>query len=122
MSRPLFLLAVLPALACSLVKDKQAAKEKLTKVSYYSDSFNGRKTSNGEIFDNNKFTAAHVSLPFGSKVLLTNVSTGDTVTVKVNDRGPLHRGRGFDITKAAFKKLGDLRIGIMQVSYQIIEE
>ncbi|MHA7609589.1 septal ring lytic transglycosylase RlpA family protein [Elizabethkingia meningoseptica] len=121
MSRIIFLLAVMSTLACSSVNKINSNEEKLTMVSYYGDKFNGRKTSCGEVFDNDKLTAAHAKLPFGTKVLLTNTDTGDTVTVKVNDRGYLHKGRAFDITKSAFKKLGDIRKGVLKVSYKIVE-
>ncbi|AQX03780.1 septal ring lytic transglycosylase RlpA family protein [Elizabethkingia meningoseptica] len=121
MSRIIFLLAVMSTLACSSVNKINSNEEKLTMVSYYGDKFNGRKTSSGEVFDNDKLTAAHANLPFGTKVLLTNTDTGDTVTVKVNDRGYLHKGRAFDITKSAFKKLGDIRKGVLKVSYKIVE-
>ncbi|WP_275152919.1 septal ring lytic transglycosylase RlpA family protein, partial [Elizabethkingia meningoseptica] len=83
MSRIIFLLAVMSTLACSSVNKINSNEEKLTMVSYYGDKFNGRKTSSGEVFDNDKLTAAHANLPFGTKVLLTNTDTGDTVTVKV---------------------------------------
>lgn len=121
MSRVIFLLTLLPAIACSTVSNMKSGEEKSTTVSYYSDTFNGRKTSSGEVFDNGKLTAAHANLPFGTKVLLTNVATGDTVTVKVNDRGYLHKGRAFDITKSAFKKLGDVRKGVLKVTYRVLE-
>ncbi|WP_454059315.1 septal ring lytic transglycosylase RlpA family protein [Elizabethkingia ursingii] len=121
MSRVIFLLTLLPAIACGTVSNMKLGEEKSTTVSYYSDTFNGRKTSSGEIFDNAKLTAAHANLPFGTKVLLTNVATGDTVTVKVNDRGYLHKGRAFDITKSAFKKLGDVRKGVLKVTYRVLE-
>ncbi|QCX52811.1 septal ring lytic transglycosylase RlpA family protein [Elizabethkingia sp. JS20170427COW] len=96
-------------------------EEKITWVTYYHDKFNGAKTSNGNIFDNSKYTAAHASLPFGTKVLLTNLATSDTVTVTVNDRGARHKKRAFDITKAAFLRLGEFRHGSLKVSYKIVE-
>src|SRR5262245_39570186 len=55
-------------------------------ASYYADEFNGRKTSNGEVYDMNKFTAAHRTLPFNTKVRVTNVETGKWVVVRINDR------------------------------------
>lgn len=120
MKRVLFFLTIILTLTCSATKFS-SSDLKTTMVTYYSDKFNGRKTSSGEVFNNKKFTAAHYSLPLGTKVLLTNLETGDTVTVKVNDRGPLHKGRAFDVTKAAFQKLGDVRKGVLKVSYKILD-
>jgi len=114
------LFIILGISACSSSFNTPEVSGNITKVSYYSDKFNGRPTASGEIFDNSKFTTAHVNLPFGTKVLLTNVANGDTVTVKVNDRGNLNKERAFDITQAAFKKIGDLLQGIITVEYKIL--
>ncbi len=75
-------------------------------VSYYGRQFHGRPTASGERFDMNAMTAAHKTLPFGSKVRLTNPSNGRTVTVRINDRGPFVRGRMIDVSRAAAEQLG----------------
>jgi rare lipoprotein A len=87
-------------------------------TSYYANKFNGRKTASGEIFNNKKYTAAHRSLPFGTKLRLTNPINGKQTVVTVNDRGPFTKGRTLDISKAAFQEIthhpgnGHLRIKI----------
>ena len=76
------------------------------KISYYAEKFHGRKTASGERFDKNGFTAAHRSLPFGTKVEVTNLENGKSVVVKVNDRGPYSDDRILDVSPAAARKLG----------------
>lgn len=71
-------------------------------TSYYHDKFVGRKTASGEIFSNKKYTAAHKTLPFGSKLRVTNNVNDESVIVTVNDRGPFTKGRHLDLSKQAF--------------------
>ncbi len=85
------------------------------KASYYADKFNGRKTANGEIFRNSKKTAAHKTLPFGTKVKVTNLRNGKTVKVRINDRGPFVAGRHIDLSKKAARKIGMVREGVGNV-------
>lgn len=75
-------------------------------ASYYAAKFHGRRTASGERFDNTAMTAAHRSLPFGSKVRVTNPANGKSVVVRINDRGPFTRGRAIDVSHAAAKHLG----------------
>ena len=82
------------------------------KVSFYGDEFHGRKTASGEIFDQNKLTAAHKTLPFGTKLLVINPKNGKSVVLTVNDRGPFVKNRVIDITKSAAKHLSILNSGI----------
>lgn len=91
-------------------------------ASYYHDKFNGRKTASGEIFNNNELTAANKTLPFGTKVKVTNTKTGKSVIVRVNDRGPFTKNRDFDLSKAAFREIADIRSGIIPIEYEIITE
>lgn len=70
--------------------------------SYYHDKFNGKKTANGDVFNNKKYTAAHKTLPFGSKIRVTNNQNDESVIVTVNDRGPFTKGRQLDLSKQAF--------------------
>ena len=95
--------------------------KKTSFVSYYHDKFNGRKTASGEKFDNSKLTAANMKLPFGTKVKLTNLNNGESVVVRINDRGPFHKSRAFDISKAAFDELGDIDHGVIPVEYEIVD-
>lgn len=90
------------------------------KASFYHDKFNGRKTSNGEIFSNHKFTCAHKTLPFGTMLKVTNMSTGQSVIVKVNDRGPFVRGRVIDLSKAAARQIGMIQEGVATVRVEIM--
>ncbi len=85
------------------------------KASYYGDKFNGRKTANGETFSQNKNTAAHKKLPFGTEVKVQNLSNGKTTTVRINDRGPFVRGRIIDLSKAAAKDIGLVQQGVTKV-------
>jgi rare lipoprotein A len=77
-------------------------------ATYYADSFNGRRTSSGEIFDNNKMTAAHKTLPFGTYVIVTNPKNNKYVIVRINDRGPFNQYE-IDLSKAAADKIGIAR-------------
>ena len=71
-------------------------------ASYYADKFNGRRTTSGKKFDNNKYTAAHKKLPFGTKVKVTNERNGKSVIVEITDRGPFVKSREIDLSKRAF--------------------
>lgn len=95
--------------------------KKTSYASYYHDKFNGRKTANGEIFSNSKFTAANRTLPFGTKVRVTNLRNGKEVVVRINDRGPFHKARALDLSKASFDEIGDLSRGTIPVEYEIID-
>lgn len=85
------------------------------KASYYADKFEGRKTASGETFRQNGLTAAHRTLPFGTKVKVINVSNGKSVTVRVNDRGPFSQGRVIDLSKKAAKRIGMISTGVAVV-------
>ncbi len=74
-------------------------------ASWYGPGFEGKQTASGETFDQNRLTAAHLSLPLGTKVKVTNLENGRSVKVEVNDRGPYVRGRAIDLSKAAARKL-----------------
>jgi rare lipoprotein A len=89
-------------------------------ASFYGNKFQGKRTANGEKFDNNVFSAAHKSLRFGSRVKVINVRNGLSVVVRVNDRGPFIRGRIIDLSKAAAKKIGLTRSGTVIVRLEII--
>jgi rare lipoprotein A len=85
------------------------------KASYYADKFNGKKTASGEVYRSGKKTAAHKTLPFGTKVKVTNVKNGKTVKVRINDRGPHTPGRIIDLSKSAAKKVGLVEAGVAEV-------
>jgi rare lipoprotein A len=75
-------------------------------ASWYGPGFHGRKTANGERFNAHAMTAAHRSLPFGTKVRVVNERTGRSVVVRINDRGPFHGGRIIDLAQAPARALG----------------
>lgn len=85
------------------------------KASYYADKFNGRKTASGEIFRNSKKIAAHKTLPFGTKVRVTNLKNGKTVKVRIADRGPFVAGRIIDLSKHAARKIDMVSQGVGNV-------
>ena len=91
------------------LKPKVVLKLKVFKTkahaSYYANKFNGKRTSSGVRFDNDKYTAAHRKLPFGTKLKITNEENGKSVIVEVIDRGPFSRGREIDLTKRAFMEI-----------------
>ena len=85
------------------------------KASFYADKFEGRKTSSGEIFRQNRLTAAHRTLPFGTKVKVINLANGRSVKVIITDRGPFAPGRVIDVSKKAARKLGMVDAGVASV-------
>lgn len=92
-------------------------------ASYYADRFTGRKTASGEIFDNQKYTAAHKKLPFGTKVRITNHANGKSVMVTINDRGPFTKGREIDLSKRAFRDIArHSGYGEMNVTIELVKE
>ncbi|MDM1487739.1 septal ring lytic transglycosylase RlpA family protein [Acinetobacter towneri] len=78
-----------------------------TQASYYHDKFTGRKTASGAVFNNKEYTAAHKTLPFGTKVKVTNLKNKRFVILTITDRGPFVKGRNIDMTKKAFSDLTD---------------
>jgi rare lipoprotein A len=89
-------------------------------ASWYGGKFHGRLTANGEIFDTNKLTAAHRTLPFGTIVKVTNLNTGKSVVVRINDRGPFLHGRIIDLSQAAAMKIGMLESGTAPVTVEVV--
>jgi rare lipoprotein A len=90
-------------------------------ASYYADDFHGRKTSNGEVYDMYGLTAAHRNLPFGTKILVTNLENDKALVVRVNDRGPFHEDRIIDLSLGAARELGFEQRGTARVRLDIIE-
>lgn len=90
--------------------------------SYYGTKFHGRQTSNGEIFDMYKFTCAHKTLPFNTKLKVTNEDNGKYVIVRVNDRGPFVHGRDLDLSYAAAREIGLIAEGVKKVKVEILND
>jgi rare lipoprotein A len=92
------------------------------KASYYAGQFIGRKTANGEIFTSNEYTCAHKSLPFGTKLKVTNLATNESIIVRVNDRGPYVKTRIVDLSLRGAHELGLLKTGVANVSIEIVNK
>jgi len=90
-------------------------------ASYYAASFEGLRTASGERYSRSAFTAAHRTLPFGTRVKVTHLRTGKTTIVYVNDRGPHRQGRIIDLSEAAARELGILAEGVARVRIEVIE-
>lgn len=89
------------------------------KASYYAHRFHGRSTASGETYDETKLTAAHRTLPFGTRVRVTNLENGRSVSLRINDRGPHRKGRVIDVSYVAAKRLGFVRDGIARVRVEV---
>ncbi|RQM76281.1 septal ring lytic transglycosylase RlpA family protein [Aeromonas jandaei] len=89
-------------------------------ASYYADSYHGKKTASGELYRNNLNSAAHMELPFGSMVRVTNLANGKSVVVKVNDRGAFKSGRIIDLSKSAFGSIANIREGVIKVKVEVL--
>lgn len=89
-------------------------------ASFYADKFEGKTTSNGEIYFHDKKTAAHPSLPFGSIVKVTNLENNKFVVIRINDRGPFIAGRIIDLSQSAAKDLGFIEKGVAKVKIEVI--
>jgi rare lipoprotein A len=91
-------------------------------ASYYHNKFNGRRTASGKKFDNNKYTAAHKKLPFGTKVRVTNEANGKSVIVEINDRGPFSKVREIDLSRRAFMDIASNKnSGVIIVKLEVVE-
>lgn len=110
-----------------LVKDKVSVRrgpdgqpivEQVGEASFYGPGFHGKKTATGERFDQNEKTAAHPTLPLGTEATVTNLETGESVDVKINDRGPYVKGRDIDLSKGAAKELGMTEDGVAPVKIE----
>ena len=91
------------------------------KASYYGDRHHGLRTASGERFDQNALTAAHRTLPFGTRVRVTNLNNERSVVLRINDRGPFVRGRVIDVSRAAAVRLDMLRAGVVPVRVETLD-
>ena len=89
-------------------------------ASWYGSKYHGRKSSNGEIYNKNKLTAAHPSLPFGTEVKVTNLSNNQSVVVRITDRGPFKGRRIIDLSEAAARKIDMIRSGVATVKMEVL--
>lgn len=100
----------------------QHAKTETGIASFYHDKFVGRKTANGEIFTQDKMTAAHKTLPLGTWVKVTNLKNDSTIIVRINDRMPLYNKRSIDLTEAGAGKLNFIPSGLTKVYIEVIPD
>lgn len=92
-------------------------------ASYYADKFNGKRTTSGSKFDNDKYTAAHKKLPFGTKVRVTNEKNGKSVVVEITDRGPFVKSREIDLSKRAYMEITSNKgSGGMLVTIEVMDK
>jgi rare lipoprotein A len=92
--------------------------EQVGNASWYGAAQNGKETASGETFNQNKLTAAHATLPLGSKAVVTNLETGKSVAVTINDRGPVKKGRKIDLSHAAAQQIGMTKAGVTKVKIE----
>lgn len=91
-------------------------------ASYYAHRFHGRRTASGETYDEGKMTAAHRTLPHGTRVRVTNLKNGRNVVVRINDRGPHVRNRLIDVSFAAAEELRFVRQGLARVRIEVLAQ
>jgi rare lipoprotein A len=91
------------------------------KASFYADKFEGHPTASGEKYRHNKLTGAHKTLPFGTKVKVTNTANNQSVEVIINDRGPYVDGRIIDLSKSAAELLGFVNLGLADVTLEVVD-
>lgn len=118
-----FLLIIGASLTLALSAPLMAAQrgQVLTGVaSYYHDSLHGNRTASGKVYNKNKLSAAHKSLPFGTQVRVTDPKSGRSIELEVNDRGPFVKGRIIDLSRRAAKELGIINKGIAKVKVEVL--
>jgi rare lipoprotein A len=129
-TRGVLLLTVACAMLSSCSKQKSprapAAPVKIGatekgEASWYGEPYNGRRAASGEIFDMEQLTAAHRTLPFQTRVQVTNLNNGKQVDVRITDRGPFVDGRIIDLSRAAAREIDMLRTGVAPVELRVIE-
>ncbi len=111
----------LPELVAPPASTPRAALSNLTGMaSWYGPGFHGRRSASGEVFNQNALTAAHRTLPFGTRVRVTNLNTGQQVVVRINDRGPYGHGRVIDLSTAAANQIGLRAAGVGRVAIEVL--
>lgn len=118
--RTSFLLLSVLTLALGACGSSKSTFTQSGQGSYYADKFRGRPTASGTPYRPSKLTAAHNTLPFGTKIRVTNTRTGRSVKVTVNDRGPHVKGRIVDLSKKAARKIGLVDAGVAPVQLKVV--
>jgi rare lipoprotein A len=91
-------------------------------ASYYAKKFEGRRTASGDRYDGDRLTAAHRTLPFGTRIRVTNLANDASVVVTVNDRGPFRKNRVIDVSRRAARALGFIADGTAQVAIEVVDD
>ena len=117
----LALLVVYLLLACAQATSPRPQVQ-YGKASWYGETFHGRRTASGEVYDMSQLTAAHRHAPLGSYAVVTNVHTGRSVRVRINDRGPFKKDRIIDLSHAAARQLGMLEAGVTHVKVELLSD
>lgn len=112
------LLLLLTTSGCASFRDP--AYDIVGEASWYGKPFHGRRAANGEVYNMRRLTAAHKTLPFGTKVRVTNLWNGRHVVVRITDRGPFVKGRIIDLSYKAARKLNMVEDGVVPVGIQIL--
>jgi rare lipoprotein A len=112
--------AALLAVSCTLLSSAAFAQSMEGDASWYGPGFHGRQTASGETFNQNALTAAHRTLPFGTQVRVTYEETGESVVVRINDRGPYAHGRVIDLSREAAEEIGLLADGVGDVTLEVV--
>jgi rare lipoprotein A len=113
-------LGVLNSPVTSANAEPKTARASSGPASWYGPGFHGRKTASGERFDQNALTAAHRTLPFGTKVRVTCNRSGKSVTVRINDCGPFHGNRMIDLSRGVASKIGIVGSGVGKVKIEVL--
>ena len=117
----LWLVLLLVLTGCATGRASRLDGHTLTgQASWYGRQHHGKRTASGETYDMNKLTAAHRTLPMGTRVRVTNRDNGRTVDVRINDRGPFVAGRVLDLSYAAAKRLGAVEDGVIPVTLTVV--
>lgn len=121
-NRPLLRSTIVKSLAAAalLLPALPAAAAERGLASWYGPGYVGNRTASGEVFTSYKLTAAHRTLPFGTRVRVVNTATGAATVVTINDRGPFIRGRVIDLSEAAARAVGVYRAGLAPVELQVL--
>jgi len=110
-----------PALPIATPSAPRVRSVSTGEASWYGPGFYGNRTANGEVFRPGTLTAAHRTLPFGTKVRVTNLWNGRSAVVRINDRGPFHGRRAIDLAHGAASQLGLISSGIAQVKLEVLQ-
>jgi rare lipoprotein A len=121
-ARIVVVVALLGSNACTrALVAPEPGKPQMGVASWYGPGFHGRRTSNGETYDQRELTAAHQTLPFGTKVRVTNLVNGQSVLVRINDRGPFAKNRVIDLSHGAASSIGMVGPGTASVRLDVVE-